>query len=81
MADPEDDSTGGEFLRVRIILDITQPLPRCYKLWVERKLVGWVGLKYERLPNFCYWCGSVGHGNRDCEVWLCGKGCLRMEDQ
>lgn len=81
MADPEDDGSGGEFLRVRIVLDITRPLPRCRKLWAERKLVGWVGLKYEQLPNFCYLCGIVGHGDRDCEVWLRGKGRLRREDQ
>ena len=81
MADPEDDGSGGEFLRVRIVLDITRPLPRCCKLWAERKLVGWVGLKYEQLPNFCYLCGIVGHGDRDCEVWLRGKGRLRREDQ
>lgn len=81
MADPEDDRSGGEFLRVRIKLDISQPLQRCCKLWNEGKLVGWVGLKYMRLPNFCYWCGQVGHGDRECEVWLRSIGQLRREDQ
>ena len=42
VADPEDDDSGGEFFRVQIVLDITRPLPRCCKLWAERKLVGWV---------------------------------------
>ena len=57
VADPEDDGIGGEFLRVIIKLDISWPLPRCYKLWNEGELIGWVGLKFEQLPNFCYWCG------------------------
>ncbi|KAK9993994.1 hypothetical protein SO802_023697 [Lithocarpus litseifolius] len=35
VADPEDDVTGGEFLRVRIKIDISRPLPRCCKLWNE----------------------------------------------
>ena len=43
--------------------------------------MGWVGLKYERLPNFCYWCGQVNHGERECEMWLHNKGRLRKEDQ
>ena len=48
---------------------------------MEGKLVGWVGIKYERLPNFCYWCGKVIHGDRDCEMWLCSKSRLQKEDQ
>ena len=80
VADPKDDGTGGEFLRVRIKLDISRPLPRCCKLWNEGKLVGWVGLRFERLPNFCYWCRRVGHGERDCEVWLRSMGRLKRED-
>ncbi|XP_075654868.1 uncharacterized protein LOC142625044 [Castanea sativa] len=81
VAELEDDGVGGEFLRVRISLDISRPLPRCCKLWTEGKLVGWVGIKYERLPNFRYWCGRVSHGERDCEVGLHRKGRLRKEDQ
>lgn len=81
VADPEDDEAGGEFLRVRIVLDVSRSLPRCCKLWFERKLVGWAGIKYERLPNFCYWCGRVSHSKRECEVWLRGKGHLKREEQ
>ena len=81
VADPEDDGAGNEFLRVRINIDISKPLLRCSKLRLKGKQVGWVELKYERLPNFCYWCGRVTHGERDCEVWLRGNGSLRKEEQ
>ena len=81
VADLEDDGAGSEFLRLRINIDISKPLIRCSKLRSEGKQVGWVGLKYERLPNFCYWCGRVTHGERDCEVWLRGNGFLRKEDK
>ena len=40
MANPKDDGASGEFLRVRINLDILRPLPQCCKLWVKQKLVG-----------------------------------------
>ena len=81
VADPENDGVGSEFLRVRINIDISKPLLRCSKLHSEGKQVGWVGLKYERLRNFCYWCGRVTHGERDCEVWLRGNRSLRKEEQ
>jgi len=47
VANPEDEGADGEFLRVRINLDISRPLPRCFNLWVEQKLMGWVGIKFE----------------------------------
>ena len=36
---------------------------------------------YERLPNICYWCGSVAHDDKDCSLWLRSKGTLKTEDQ
>lgn len=81
VADLEDDGVGGEYLRARISIDITKPLPQCRKLWAEGKQVGCVGIRYEHLPYFCYWCGRVMHEERDYELWLQGKGKLKKEDQ
>ncbi|KAL0011007.1 hypothetical protein SO802_006115 [Lithocarpus litseifolius] len=63
VADTEDDGSGGEFLRVQVVIDLSKPLPRCYKLWVDGKQIGWFGIRYERLSNFCYWCGRVTLGS------------------
>ena len=52
VADPEDDGVGGEFFRVRVALDISKPLPRFSKLKSEGRQLGWVDIKYERLPSF-----------------------------
>uniref|UniRef100_A0A7N2MXZ0 DUF4283 domain-containing protein n=1 Tax=Quercus lobata TaxID=97700 RepID=A0A7N2MXZ0_QUELO len=38
VADPEDDGVSGEFLRVRISLDILRPLPRCLSFGLVRNL-------------------------------------------
>ena len=31
---------------------------------------GWVAFRYERLRNFCYWCGYLDHRDKDCDVRL-----------
>ena len=58
---PSDFSVmeGGDFLRVRVILDISKPLSRGRKITLDDGSVGWVSFKYERLPNICYWCGCI----------------------
>ena len=81
VADPEDDGQGGEFLHIRVIIDITESLPRCCKLWFEGEHIRWALLKFERLSNFCYWCGRVNHSERDCNVWLQGKGKVKKKNQ
>lgn len=56
----------GKFLRMRTSLDLTKPLKRGSKLHFQGKDI-WVDYKYERLPNFCFVCGRIGHQMRDCE--------------
>lgn len=51
------------------------------KIWSDGRVVGWAALKYERLPNFCYWCGKVTHDERDYNMWLRSKRTLKKEDQ
>ena len=33
----------------------------------------WVSFKYEKLPNFCYWCGLISHNGKDYDVGLVRK--------
>ena len=40
-----------------------------------------MGIKYEQLPNFCYWCGRINHYERECKIRLRGKGQLKREEQ
>lgn len=58
----------GEFIRVRVTLDITKPLLRRKRLAIAEKELVWITFSYERLPNFCYWC-VMGHNHCDCALW------------
>lgn len=72
---------GGDFLRVRVEIDVTKPLYRGRKIAINDSEVVWVSLKYEKLSNFCYWSGRVSHSNKECEVWLASKATLRTNQQ
>lgn len=78
---PQDTSEmkGGTFLRVRVTVDISRPLCRGRKVAFDDKMEGWVSFQYERLPNLCFWCGLLLHGDKDCEIWLKSKGTLPLD--
>lgn len=50
---PENGSKEGRYLRLKVMLNITKPLPRgkLIKLGLEQT---WVELRYENLPYVCY---------------------------
>ena len=54
-------------VKVKVLIDISKPLKR----WLRLKLdnfteIVMVSLKYERLPEFCYVCGRIGHVSKEC---------------
>ena len=71
----------GSFIRVRVMLDISQPLCRGRLITLEDGKKHWVSFKYERLPNLCYWCSCLTHGDRDCATWLESEGNLNFDEQ
>mgnify|MGYP003759185733 CR=1 FL=1 len=48
---------GANFMRVRVIVDVSRPLCRGRKISWDKENEGWAAFMYERLPNICYWCG------------------------
>ncbi len=72
---------GGQAMRIRVSVDITKPLCRGRRAKLEKDKETWISFKYERLPNFCYWCGLLTHTDKDCHFWLRNQDTLRMEDQ
>nr|XP_023889748.1 uncharacterized protein LOC112001798 [Quercus suber] len=80
---PKDslEMRGGNFMRVRVAVDITKALCRGRRVSWSSDSEGWVSFKYERLPNICYWCGQLSHDDKDCSHWLQSNGTLAVEDR
>ncbi|KAF7812948.1 TMV resistance protein N-like [Senna tora] len=64
----EDGKIARAFLRARVVVDISKPL--LDGLWIPKPNRGklWVKLKYERLQQFCFNCGIIGHDQKHCEI-------------
>ena len=61
----EDDVGWGEFLQVRIVLDLTKPLSRGRFIKLRDRTI-WITFQYERIPRFRFKCGVIRHGDRVC---------------
>ncbi|KAL0000809.1 hypothetical protein SO802_014590 [Lithocarpus litseifolius] len=72
---------GGDFLRIRVGVNVTRPLNRGRKVFLGKDGEVWVTFRYEKMPNFCYWCGMVSHEAKECSVWLSSKGSLSLNQQ
>lgn len=55
-----------KFFRFRALVDLTKPLQRvlCISTLYGTTHAGLA--KYERIPNFCFNCGMIGHNFRNC---------------
>ncbi|KAK4424711.1 hypothetical protein Salat_1664700 [Sesamum alatum] len=58
----------GSSVRIRASLDVTKPFWRALKIHTILGDEQLVTFTYERLPNFCYLCGSLGHISRSCDL-------------
>ncbi|MBA0570259.1 hypothetical protein Golob_003938 [Gossypium lobatum] len=61
-------------MRLKVKIDVLKPLRRVVKL-VDKDRVKIIGvIKYERLPDFCYVCGLIGHSFKNCKKKIEGVG-------
>ncbi|KAL0392806.1 UNVERIFIED_CONTAM: hypothetical protein Sradi_2503400 [Sesamum radiatum] len=66
--DPHRGGQGwGSYLRIRVGIDVSKPLRRIMKLRTVLGEESLISFTYERLPNFCYWCGRMGHILKFCD--------------
>lgn len=57
----------GRFARIRILKNIDDPLLKALCVRLENSNEeSCIIFLYEKLPNFCYACGRLGHIFRDC---------------
>jgi hypothetical protein len=74
-----DDGVGwGEYLRVKIRIDLTKPLARGRIIKVQDKEI-WVAFQYEKIPRFCFTCGTVVHSRKKCGEYG-GRRAQRAEE-
>lgn len=60
-----------ECLRVRVILDIGNPLRRGIKVRLAEPLGSiWMPIRSEKLPELCSFCGRIGHQSKDCVAFF-----------
>ena len=74
------EANGGNFLRVRVSIDLSLPLCRGRLVSLKNEKQTWISLRYERLPNLCYWCRRLTHDDKDCQMWIEIEGTL-LPDQ
>lgn len=58
----------GQIPAVKVkITNVTKKIVRGKNIRFENDDHRWVFFKYKRLPNFCYICGKLGHGGKECK--------------
>lgn len=58
------------YFRIRVSIDVRKPLKRGLNFSIGGLQQFWIYFRYERMPNICFFCGCIGHMERDCEKAL-----------
>lgn len=66
----------GNNIRIKVKLDISRPLKRGLMLKIDETGEQlWITIRYERIPDFCFHCGIIGHVAKECI-----KACVNKEE-
>ncbi|CAA0836348.1 Unknown protein [Striga hermonthica] len=64
---PGTGNGAGQNLRVLVELKLKEPIMRGTFIKVGQENT-WIDFRYENLQTFCYYCGRIGHGDKNCLV-------------
>ncbi|XP_027124362.1 uncharacterized protein LOC113769357 [Coffea eugenioides] len=64
---PPGGGKEGRHMKIFAEIDLLQPLVRGTAVKLNGEMV-WIEFKYERCPDFCYKCGIIGHGDKNCRM-------------
>ncbi|KAJ1422489.1 Zinc finger, CCHC-type [Sesbania bispinosa] len=56
----------GSFVKALVEIDLKKPLLPGVNAGSKNDGLFWVDFQYEKIPQFCYGCGIVGHDEDDC---------------
>ncbi|XP_050145591.1 uncharacterized protein LOC126621231 [Malus sylvestris] len=62
----KDTAKARGFLRVKVAVNTSNPLTTGCWLPRTNEKESWIEFRYERLQDFCYKCGRIGHSNIEC---------------
>lgn len=61
----EDRVKGTKFFPFRVLVSLVKPLNCLFQLETPYGVIHMGLFKYERIPNFCFLCGMIGHRYRN----------------
>lgn len=64
--DKEDDMQNRGYLRLKVGLDVEQPLKSGFWWTDDEGGDQWAKIGYERLTDYCFGCGCIGHNAQAC---------------